>query len=53
MKIILSSRRHHYVAIVSIFLIMLVMVALIAGMVGCGQPAEYTPMVAAGYYHRA
>jgi len=33
MKIILSSRRHHYVAWVSIFLIM---VALIAGMVGCG-----------------
>jgi len=35
MKIILSLRRHHYVARVSIFL---VMVALIAGMVGCGQP---------------
>ena len=51
MKIILSSKRHHYVAIVSIFLIMLIMVALIAGMVGCGQPAEYTPMVAAGGYH--
>ena len=33
MKTILSSRRHHYVARVSIFLIM---VALIAGMVGCG-----------------
>jgi len=33
MKIILSSRRHHYVARVSIFLIV---VALIAGMVGCG-----------------
>jgi alpha-tubulin suppressor-like RCC1 family protein len=43
MKIILGSRRHHYVARVSIFLITL---ALIAGMVGCGQPAEYTPMVA-------
>jgi hypothetical protein len=36
MKIIFSSRRHHYVARVSIFL---VTVALIAGMVGCGQPA--------------
>jgi len=32
MKIILSSRRHHYLARVSIFLIT---VALIAGMVGC------------------
>jgi Leucine-rich repeat (LRR) protein len=36
MKIILSSIRHHYVARVSIFL---VMVALIAGMVGCGPSA--------------
>jgi hypothetical protein len=36
MKIILSSRRHHYMAIVSIFLIMLIAVALIAGMAGCG-----------------
>ena len=34
MKIILSSKRHHYVARVSIFL---VVVALIAGMVGCGD----------------
>ena len=33
MKIILSSRRHHYVARVSIFV---VAVALIVGMVGCG-----------------
>ena len=33
MKIVLGSRRHHYVARVSIFL---VTVALIAGMVGCG-----------------
>jgi hypothetical protein len=33
MKTILSSRRHHYVARVGIFLIT---VALIAGMVGCG-----------------
>ena len=37
---------------ISIFLIM---VALIAGMMGCGEPgeppSEYTPMVAAGYYH--
>ena len=39
MKIILSSRRHHYVARVSIFLIT---VALIAGMVGCGQLMHYT-----------
>jgi alpha-tubulin suppressor-like RCC1 family protein len=50
MKTILSSRRDHYVAIVSIFLIMLITVALIAGMVGCAQP-KYTPMVAAGGYH--
>jgi hypothetical protein len=35
MKIILSSRRHHYVARLSIFLIT---VALIAGMAGCCQP---------------
>jgi len=49
MKIILSSKRHHYVARVSIFL---VAAALIAGMVGCGQPEpEYTSMVAAGGYH--
>ena len=34
---------------ISIFLIA---VALIAGMVGCGQPEpEYTPMVTAGGYH--
>jgi len=37
MKIILSSRRHHYIARVSIFLIM---VALIAGMVSC-TPSQY------------
>jgi hypothetical protein len=36
MKTIPSSRRHHYMAIVSIFLIVLTMAALIAGMVGCG-----------------
>jgi len=53
MKIILSSRRHHYVARVSIFLIA---VALIAGMVGCSQPAppiEPPPlsMVAAGLFN--
>ena len=36
MKIILSSRRCHYVARVSIFLLTAV---LIAGVVGCGQPA--------------
>jgi len=35
MKIIFGSRRHHHVARVSIFLIM---VALIAGMVGCASP---------------
>ncbi len=35
MKIILSPRKHQYVAIVSIFLIMLIMVALIGGMAGC------------------
>jgi len=40
MKILRTSRRHYYVAIVSIILIMLVTVALIAGMVGCGgRPA--------------
>ena len=39
MKIIPGSRRRHYVARFSIFL---VTVALIAGVVGCGQP-EYTP----------
>ena len=36
MKIILSSRRHHYLARISIFLILL---ALIAGIVGC----NFTP----------
>jgi alpha-tubulin suppressor-like RCC1 family protein len=48
MKIILSSKRHHYMAKASIFL---VAVALIAGMVGCGQPAQYTPMVTGGGWH--
>ena len=38
MKIILSLKRHHYVARVSIFLIA---VALIAWVVGCG-PAKYS-----------
>jgi len=38
MKIILSSRRHHYVARVSIFL---VTVALVVGMVGCFQPPPF------------
>jgi len=42
MKIIFSSRRHHYVAIVSIFLIM---VALLAGMLGC-VPVQYTLTIA-------
>ncbi|MGB6873842.1 MAG: GLUG motif-containing protein, partial [Dehalococcoidia bacterium] len=37
MKIIFGSRKHHHVARVSIFLIM---VALIAGMVGCAPPIE-------------
>jgi uncharacterized repeat protein (TIGR02543 family) len=36
MKIMLSWRRHHHVAMVRILLIMLIMAALIAGMVGCG-----------------
>jgi len=49
MKIILGSKRRHYVAIVDIFLLT---VALIAGMVGCGQAAPpCTPTVAAGYAH--
>ena len=54
MKPILSSRRRHYLARVSIFL---VAAALIAGMVvGCGSgedvvPFESNPMVSAGAYH--
>jgi len=49
MKIILSSKRYHYLAKVCI---LLVTVALIAGMVGCGQPGtEYTPIVDAGGCH--
>jgi hypothetical protein len=44
MKIIFNLRRHHYAARVSIFL---VTVALIAGMVGCAQPApSYTLTIA-------
>ena len=44
MKIILSSRRHHYVAKASIFLIT---VALIAGMLGCFQlPPFYNLTIA-------
>jgi hypothetical protein len=40
MKIILSSRRRHYIKRVGIFSIM---VALIAGMIGCARaPAQYT-----------
>jgi len=46
MKTIFSSRRRHYLARASIFLIM---VALIAGMAGCA-PLECTPMVAASYH---
>jgi hypothetical protein len=40
MKVILGSRRHHYVVRVSIFL---VMVALIAGMAGCAGPGPLPP----------
>ena len=42
---ILSSRKHHYLTIVSIFLLM---AALIVGMVGCGQAAasSYTLTIA-------
>ena len=40
MKTVLSSKRHHYMARVSIFLIMLTMVTLVVGMVSCGgRPA--------------
>jgi len=42
MKIILSSRRHHYVVAISVFLIMLIMVTLIAGMVACGGGSTST-----------
>jgi hypothetical protein len=60
MKAIISSTKHHYVAIVGIFLIIPVVLALIAGMVGCVQPEpqpelelelQCTPMVAAGDEH--
>jgi uncharacterized repeat protein (TIGR02543 family) len=37
MKLILGSRRHHYAAIVNILLTVLILVALIAGMIGCGS----------------
>ena len=47
MERLLSSRNSYHLARVGIFLIT---AALIAGMVGCGQP-EYTPMVAAGWGH--
>ena len=40
MKIILSSKRHHYLAKFSIFLIT---AALIAGMVGCGDTPLLLP----------
>jgi len=40
MKRLLSSNRHYYVAIVSIFLITAIALALIAGMVGCGGVVE-------------
>jgi len=36
MKTVPSSGRHHYVAIVSVFLIVSVALALVAGMAGCG-----------------
>ena len=49
MKVMFSSERRRYVARIGIFLIA---VALIAGMVGCGQPEpEYNPMVVTGYQH--
>ena len=48
MKRLLSLRRHHYAARVGIFLLV---AALITGMLGCDQPVEYTPMVAAGGHH--
>jgi uncharacterized repeat protein (TIGR02543 family) len=45
MKTILSSRRRHYVASVSIFLLVVVAVALIAGMAGCtGDGGEVPPI---------
>jgi len=40
MKTILSWRRYHYRPIVSVFLIMLTMITLIAGMVGCGPTSS-------------
>ena len=43
MKIILSSKRHHYLAGVGIFLIT---VALIAGMVGC--TGQYSLQISSG-----
>ena len=36
MKTILSSRKRHYVAVISIFLIVLIMATLTVGMAGCG-----------------
>jgi alpha-tubulin suppressor-like RCC1 family protein len=47
-----SVRRQRCVARVSIFLTMLIMVASMAGIVGCGGlKSQYTPMVAAGESH--
>src|SRR4030042_5835621 len=48
MKKILDARRQLHVARASVFLIM---VALMAGMIGClPDQQEYTPMVAASYH---
>lgn len=44
MKIMLSLRRHHSAARVSIFLIIM---ALVAGMVGCVQPAPFCDLTIA------
>jgi hypothetical protein len=38
MKMIYRSRKLHYAAATSVFLIMLIMVALVVGMVGCDAP---------------
>jgi len=49
MKTILDWRTHGYLARVSVFLIV---IALVAGMIGCSQSEpEYTPMVAVGTLH--
>jgi hypothetical protein len=45
MKITLGSGRHHYIAIVSIFL---AAIALVAGTAGCGGPYDLTIASTAG-----